>query len=236
MFRDGTNSDADSVLLGTGYELRIPFLDEGNTLVTDPSAHSNVTHARGLVTNLRYLFPLHKHVLSLSPSYPPNALAFIGLPIFVANCPSDIAQSLFAAHAIVNPNLLPPRNELLAELAIYEQELREKGYDPYYVGHRLLDGSSSDYQDDLVRYLKKQGAIPDDGKEFVESWRREVLNHTFLKRGWLRVEELGIEEEWTKGLGTEEEWADLMRRLNDWQADWEKQEGIPFVDDWDLRG
>lgn len=237
VFQDGTTaSDADSVLLGTGYELRVPFLEEGNALIADPSAHSNATYTQGLVTNLRYLFPLHQHVLSLCPSHPPNALSFIGLPIFVSNCPSDIAQSLFVAHSIANASLLPSREDLLAQLAVREENLRNQGYDPYSLGHRLPNGTAQDYQDELVGYLKEKGAIHDDGKKFVEEWRRYAAEHApTLKRGWKRVEELGTKQEWLRGVVTEDEWARLMERLNAWETEWERREGLVFQDDWEFR-
>jgi hypothetical protein len=93
VFEDGTTlEDVDALILGTGYDVRIPFLENGHTLTTDSAAHSNKTYDQGLVTNLRYLFPLHEHIISLAPEYPLNALSFIGLPIYVASCPSDYAQ------------------------------------------------------------------------------------------------------------------------------------------------
>lgn len=223
IFIDGTSaSDVDTILLGTGYELRLPFLAQGHAVRVDPEAQSNETYTQGLVTNLRYVFPLDKHIMSLCPHYPTNALAFIGLPIYVSNCPSDIAQSLYAVHSIVNSSLLPPRNELLRQLAAEEDRLRSLGYDPYHVGHRILpvNGSAWDYQDELVGFLKREGAIPNDGKPFVEEWRRQDI--TYLKRGWERVKELGIQDEWLRGVKTEAEWANLMKRLNKWQAEWER--------------
>ncbi|KAF8971415.1 hypothetical protein BDZ97DRAFT_1786402 [Flammula alnicola] len=142
VFIDGTVVDPDVVLLGTGYELRKP---PGQFSINQE-----------LVTNLRYIFPLHRHILSLSPSYPTNALAFIGLPTAIANCPSDTAQSLFVAHVILNPSILPSRAALLRELAAYEENIRAEGFDPYINGHKMLDGTSSDYQDELVDFLKEK--------------------------------------------------------------------------------
>lgn len=152
VFVDGTSIDPDVVLLGTGYEQRKPFLIEGDELTVDTSARN---HSEKLVTNLKYIFPLYRHILSLSSSYPTNALAFIGLPTFIANCPSDIAQSMFAAHAIVNPAILPERRILLQELATYESHVRAQGRDPYKNGHEMLTKvEASDYQDNLIQFLK----------------------------------------------------------------------------------
>ncbi|KAG6818015.1 hypothetical protein H0H87_009170 [Tephrocybe sp. NHM501043] len=160
VFSDGSILNVDVILLATGYEIRKPFLEEGNVLITDYQARFNNAHPHKLVTNTRYIFPLHRHIFSLSPSYPVNALAFIGLPSAIANCPSDIAQSLFAAHAILNSTLLPSRDELLQDLAEREDVLRKAGYDPYNIGHRLPTNTSSDYQDELVDFLKDKPPKP----------------------------------------------------------------------------
>lgn len=235
MFQDGTSlSDVDAVLLGTGYELRLPFLERGDALEVDPSALSNSSHAHNLVTNLRYLFPIHQHVFSLCSKYPTNALSFIGLPIYVANCPSDMAQSRYVVHSIANSSLLPPRNVMLDQLATEEERLRSLGYDPYYEGHRILPIGQRqyDYQDELIEYLRKQGAISHDGEPYVEGWRRQ--DHSHLKRGWQRVVSLGIEGEWLRGVETEQDWAGLMTRLERWQADWEEKEGLYYTDGSDI--
>lgn len=156
IFQDGTTCNVDAVLLATGYEMRKPFLDAGHALLTDPSVTSNSSSNRNLTTNLHYIFPLHQHIFSLSPAHPVNALAFIGLPTAIANCPSDLAQSIFATHIIRNRTILSSREELLDELAAYEHGIRQRGYDPYIIGHQLLNGTSSDYQDELIDFLKKQ--------------------------------------------------------------------------------
>ncbi|KAF8168196.1 hypothetical protein B0H34DRAFT_779609 [Crassisporium funariophilum] len=236
VFKDNSILDPDIVLLGTGYELQKPFLYAGNAIISDPSARDNSSVNKALVTNSRYIFPLYRHILSLDPSYPTNALAFIGLPTSIANCPSDIAQSLFVANVIRDPTLLPPRPALLSELAAYEESLWNRGYDPYVIGHRMLNGTPSDYQDDLVDFLKDRGAIPNEGPKFVERWRRDIFTYQYLKRGWQRIEGLGIGAEWTNGVETEAQWADLMKRVNDWQRKWENKNGVGFRVDLDLVG
>ena len=159
-FADGSVlRDVDSVLLATGYEQRKPFLESGGTLTYDPSAHSNSSStSRGgkLVTNSYYIFPLHQHIFSLSTQYPVDALAFVGLPTRIANCPSDLAQGLFVAQVIAKPWILPSRDDLLEELAEREDNTRRTGLDPYVIGHAMLPdrASSSDYQDELVDFLK----------------------------------------------------------------------------------
>lgn len=74
-----------------------------------------------------------------------------------------------------------------------------------------------------------QNAIPDDGKNYVEGWRRDVFNYDYLKRGWSRIEESGQAEEWVRDVGTEEEWADLKKQVDTWQKNWERENGVRFV-------
>ncbi|KAF8635656.1 hypothetical protein AX15_000287 [Amanita polypyramis BW_CC] len=227
VFVDNTEIDVDLVLLATGYEIRKPFLDAGNVLVTDPEARPNKTYGQTLVTNTYYIFPLYRHIFSLSPMYPTTALSFVGLPINIANCPSDIAQSLFVAHSIRDPNILPSRDQMLHDLATQEQRLKEKGLDPNTKGHTMSDRKrANDYQDELVEYLKEKGAIEDNGQKFVEEWRRKVYTYDYLKRGWKRIEALNVGEEWVKDVTTEEEWWDLMQRVNTWQKEYEDSNGI----------
>ncbi|KAI6167412.1 hypothetical protein EDD17DRAFT_1540710 [Pisolithus thermaeus] len=221
VFADGSIAQGvDMILLGTGYELRVPFLEEGGEVVVKPG--SNETDENKLTTNLRYVFPLHRHIFSLAASHPTNALAFIGLLTLALSCPSDTAQSIYATSIIANSSLLPPRAELLRELADSEEDLRRRGYDPYYVGHKMVDNSTFDYQDDLIKTLRLREGSSEQNTHFVEAWRRKFVDYIgSLKRGWKRIEALGQAQEWLEGVESEEEWADLMARVNDWQKDWE---------------
>ncbi|GBE85212.1 FAD/NAD(P)-binding domain-containing protein [Sparassis latifolia] len=235
VFVDGTVlTSVDSLILGTGYEFLVPFLSASpsSPLNVDPQTAVNSTTAHKLTTNLRYIFPLHRHIFSLSSSYPSTALAFVGLPVLIANCPSDIAQSLLIAHALANSSLLPTREAMLDELVQHEDSLRVRGLDPYYVGHRLVGGDTEaqDYQDNLIEYLKKVGVLPDDGKKYVEPWRRLGRTESdLIRRGWQRVQELGEDAKWLDGALTEEDWAGVLVRLVEWQREWENEHGIIWM-------
>lgn len=71
--------------------------------------------------------------------------------------------------------------------------------------------------------------MPNDGKKYVDRWRRDNIEMQYLKRGWQRIEALKSESEWLNGIETEEQWAQMMKRLDDWQRDYEVENGIPFV-------
>lgn len=229
VFVDGTElTDVDSLILGTGYEFRVPFLSApySSALREEPGTRANSTTAKSLTTNLRYIFPLYEHIFSIAPNTPTTALAFVGLPVLIANCPSDIAQSLLISHSLANSSLLPPREELLQKLLAHEDLLRSRGYDPYYVGHRLLGGDTEaqDYQDNLVQFLKDEGVLPNDGKRFVEDWRRLGRTQSdLLRRGWQRAQAMGEDDKWLDGVVSQDDWADLLQRLVEWQRDWERE-------------
>ncbi|KAI0091516.1 hypothetical protein BDY19DRAFT_991213 [Irpex rosettiformis] len=239
IFEDNSSlTSIDSIILATGYQSIVPFLSRlpsNSNLTTPPLIYSphtetNSTTAPHLTTNTRYIFPLYQDIFSLSPSHPPTSLTFIGLPILIANCPSDIAQSLLITHAILDPSLLPSPTQMLQTLLTHEASRRHQGYDPYYVGHKMVGGDTEaqDYQDELVRYLKERGKLPDDGKRYVEEWRRRGRRDSrLLSRAWARVQAggKGKEKEWLEGVETEEEWADLMQRLTVWQERWESKHG-----------
>lgn len=251
VFVDGSYlDDVDSVILATGYETLVPFLsrptsDPGTSLGLLDSSNTklNSTTATTLVTNHRYIFPLWEHLFSLSPQYPPTALSFVGLPVLIANCPSDIAQSLVIAHAVADASTLPSRERMLADLVSQENRLRDRGFDPYYVGHKMVGGDddAQAYQNKIVKYLKDHGRLPDDGKDYVEQWRKVARQESFLlKRAWDRIETSGDEKKWLDGIETEDEWADLILRLVEWQKRWEEEHGVveefQTIQPWDDSG
>lgn len=67
-------------------------------LAVDSTTPHNLTMVHTLVSNLRDICPLYRRIFSLTPVPPPMVLVLVVLPVLVANCPLDIAQSLFVAH------------------------------------------------------------------------------------------------------------------------------------------
>ena len=254
-FEDGTEaSDVDFIVLATGYDYRFPFLDPSDPyhqssqeppangrhsiVTTNASAHSRSRGEQRLTVNLKYLFPLDRHIVSLSSLHPLNALAFIGLPYLTSNSPSDIAQSMFAGHLIAQPERVYPtshitrqdgwnetlaRELLLKDLTAFENRLAREGSDVYRLGHRVNIGSYTDteYQDSLITHLRTQGLVPTHDGEyiFVEPWRtRGEKKKLELRRLWREIESRGEVEvrRWLDGVETEEEWADLIDRILEW--------------------
>jgi hypothetical protein len=254
-FEDGTEVfDVEVVIIATGYDYRFPFLDpldpynrairglpthERHAIVTaNASAYSRSEGEQRLTTNLNYLFPIDRQIVSLSPLHPLNALLFIGLPSPIASASSGIAQSIFAGHLIARPDRVCPtshitghegwnetlaRELLLNNLTAFENRLAEEGFDVYHLGHRMNVGSynDADYQDSLIAHLQSQGLVPphDGDYIFVEPWRvRGRGKRLQLRAVWKEIESCGEEEvkRWLDGVGTEEEWADLIDRLLKW--------------------
>ncbi|KAI0052406.1 FAD/NAD-P-binding domain-containing protein [Auriscalpium vulgare] len=225
---DSALTHIDCVVFATGYEYRFPFLTAGGHLEVVNQQHSE----ERLSTNLRRVYPIYEHVLSLDSSYPLGALYFVGLPTLVDHAIADTAQTLFAAYTLAYPDLLISRQEFLAELHKDETSQRADGHDPSYIGHRIIrPGGATAYQDMLVGYLQQRGlggqaGIP-RGRKFTEQWRDDsIKNRHILRKAWLRVEQGGQESErrWLKGVATEEDWADMMARLVHWEQEIEQAE------------
>jgi hypothetical protein len=232
IFADGSSvSDVDDIILGIGYDLKFPFLTSGGHLPIVPVPRDPREHAdHDLSTNLRYIRPLHEHVLSLSSKYPLGSLYFIGLVTLTYYAANDMAQAMFMAHTLANPTLLRMHNGSLTRsqdarqkyldlLRTKEDSLRAQGFNPDVEGHHFPGPvkGAQDYQDVLVEWLKERGVqgLPEDG--FVEQWRRRAgAIHFDIGNAWRKVEALGEQQKWLEGVTTEEEWAQLMERLVDW--------------------
>ena len=260
-FEDGTEaSDVEVVILATGYNHRFPFLDPSDTynqpsrelitsgqhaiMTTKASAHSRPEGEQRLMTNLNYIFPLDRQIVSLSSLHPLNALFIIGLPTPAANALNDIAQSIFAGHLIAHPDRVYPtshitgregwnetlaREILLKNLTAFEDWLASEGFDIYHHGHMMDSGlyTDAEYQDSMITHLQTQGLVSPHGGGyiFVEPWRIRARQKMLeLRRIWKGIESRGEEEVkwWLDGVETEEEWVDLMNRL----LEWDEKHGI----------
>ncbi|KAL8279676.1 hypothetical protein RQP46_007989 [Phenoliferia psychrophenolica] len=115
-----------TILLGTGYELRVPFLPHLST--------SSPSSPLSLSTNLRRIRPLYKHLFPLDPSLPFGSIAFVGLPVNVSYCALSYIQGLAIAHVLVDPKILPMREEMMEDLEEDEKRFREAEFDPMVIG------------------------------------------------------------------------------------------------------
>jgi len=195
IFDDNTTlTHIDTIMLATGHEYRIPYLTAGGQLtVMEPSSTYTDTNTRTLRTNLRYIWPLWRHMLPLDPAYPLGALYFINLGFPIISTFGSIVQGLFAAHTIRNPELLDSQEAFFADLKEQEARIRTKGYDPERHGHRVyLDQSLDAYQDGIMRYSQDRGLggwpeIPPAGQNYTPPWPYATYDTAWtLKKGWDR--------------------------------------------------
>ncbi len=135
LLSDGTviaTPEKTTIILATGYQIRVPFID---LIREDPTYQSPLPGLqRTLTNNLALIRPLHRHIFAIDERLPRNALAFIGLPVPIANGPSSYAQGLFVAHAIASDDWLPDKDKMLAELDAHEQMYRDQGFEPLEIG------------------------------------------------------------------------------------------------------
>ncbi|KAI5476895.1 FAD/NAD P-binding domain-containing protein [Pseudohyphozyma bogoriensis] len=232
VFLDGSRIDTPgptSVILGTGYRLTIPWLEP----LTSVAEHT--TERRELATNERYIRPLHRHVFAVDESLPVDALAFVGLPVWIANSPSDYAQGLFIAHQFASGRVVGrSKEDLWRVLEQEEEEVRRKGNDPFWIGHRFpTEGSAEDYQDALVARARTASPYPfpphlaNITTPYVESWRRRGRTNALLMRnGWLRAEQKGVAKGFLEGARTEDDWVEVMERVLEWEREHKDEEGL----------
>ncbi|KAI0264175.1 hypothetical protein BC834DRAFT_274353 [Gloeopeniophorella convolvens] len=250
VLKDNTTlTHIDTVLLATGYDRRVDFLEAGGGLTRIPRGARvhDPADAPELTNSGRYMRPLFRHVLSLAPTYPLGALYFVGVPIIVSNAMSDSAQALFVAHTLANPALLAQRSTFLADLRAQEALAVARAGHVDTPGHRIVGpGGGADYQDGLVGFLQQhglggRGGVPPTGTPFTEGWRRLCAEHTagMLRRAWARVEGGGYKaiRHWLRGVHTEAQWANLTARLLEWERQKEDTEGSytpspMFIPDW----
>ncbi|TFK48725.1 FAD/NAD(P)-binding domain-containing protein [Heliocybe sulcata] len=232
VFTDGTvletpDDAKTTVLLGTGFDTVVPWLPQ---LTVSPNVDSSTT---SLATNRRYIRPLFRHVLSLDPSIPSEALAFVGLPLWISNAPSDYAQGLLVAHAIADPSWLGSREELMHDLNKQEDALRLQGINPYRYGHAFATEIESEaYLNGLIDLLRSRSPtklpafLSDPATPYMAPWRRHAREQTFfMRRGWLRAQAMGVERQFYEGARAEAEWVERMRMLEEWTREMEEREG-----------
>ncbi|KAH7100361.1 FAD/NAD(P)-binding domain-containing protein [Auriculariales sp. MPI-PUGE-AT-0066] len=230
--QDGTElSDVTSILLATGYEIRMPFL-AASGLIED--AYGAAPPDR-LSTSTNYVHPLYEHSLSLDHRYPLGALYFISLMTYNARGSTNTGQALFAAYTMADPTLLDTRDNYYAALKRREAAVRAEGYDPARIGHRPgigygpLFGHLGDgpHQDLLVHALRSRRpelagypGIPPFGINFTEQWRAYGIDHFMdVLEGWnygTRTYGAQWEKDMVSGQRTEADYVETFHRFVDW--------------------
>lgn len=233
--RDGTRLyDVDTLVLATGYDVRVPFLDH---LVEGDERPEN---RYKLSTNMRYIRPLYEHTLSLDDSYPLGALYLCGTLSYNPTGMTNYAQALFAAYTIADPSLLLKREEFYDALVAREKRIVEEGLDPDTLGHKVVKGygpfaghlAEGSFEDLMVNFIRERGSyagypgIPYAGVNYTEKWRLTgLITGLDIVEAWyvgLAQEGAAWDARWTKGRWSEADYVDLMSDIMVW---WRKVKG-----------
>ncbi|EJD51203.1 FAD/NAD(P)-binding domain-containing protein [Auricularia subglabra TFB-10046 SS5] len=227
--RDGRQlHGVDALVLATGYDVRVPFLDH---LVESDERPMN---RYKLSTNSRYIRPLYEHTLSLDDSYPLGALYFCGILSYNPTGMTNYAQALFAAYTIADPLLLLNREQFYDALVAREKRVEEEGLDPDTLGHKVVRGygrfaghwAEGSFEDLMLNFIRDRGdyagypGIPPGGVNYTEKWRLTgLLTGLDIVEAWyvgLAREGDAWDARWTKGRWSEADYVDLMSEIMVW--------------------
>ncbi|KAJ5120907.1 uncharacterized protein N7515_010295 [Penicillium bovifimosum] len=153
--------DIDYIILCTGYQMALPFLDEYNNYnLSAAEANDSV-----LVTDGTQVHNLHKDIFYI----PDPTLAFVGIPFYVATFSLFEFQAIAVAAFLSGIAQLPAPEDMRAE---YENRVREKGHGRTF--HSLQDSERA-YVTDLMNWVNSGRS--EQGLSLVEAhtetWIRE---------------------------------------------------------------
>lgn len=209
-FADGTvETDIDHCILATGYELSLPFFPpsmlERSIPPFGPPLPSNAFNSK------YHIYPATKHMFLLQSQFPPDRLAFLGLPVKVVPFPLVEAQMKVVIKVFSGSKSLDYTTEAV-DIMTREQKLRARvGDDAKAVAkawHRFEQWEQFDYRDALCAFASDPWR--------VREWEVMVYGKKYLLRNaWRKVEAKGEADDWVKNVGNggEDEWVDLMFRL-----------------------
>ncbi|KAF5274058.1 hypothetical protein FQR65_LT04456 [Abscondita terminalis] len=106
VFADGSIENIDAVIYCTGYEYRLPFLDE----------------SCGITIKNNWVQPLYKHIINIE--HP--TMFIIGYPHSLPSFLASDLQARFSLTVLENKNLLPSKENMLKDLNDYLCNLRRK--------------------------------------------------------------------------------------------------------------
>ncbi|KAJ1311496.1 hypothetical protein OPQ81_009983 [Rhizoctonia solani] len=189
VFESGKKAHVDRVILATGYEYDFPFLPQlpiRNPGIDESSLYNSRAH----------IYPLSRHMFPLLAPFPPNSIAFIGLPVRVAPFPLFEAQALLVARVIsgrVKLNfdqeleLTKARNEKLVEILKSPERVARLWH--------VIDGDAQfAYREELWRLAGETWTCPE--------WSSEIYGAKLVLRDeWKDLVKNGEADSWAKGVG-----------------------------------
>ncbi|KAI9438654.1 FAD/NAD(P)-binding domain-containing protein [Lactarius indigo] len=203
-----TESDIDLIIIGTGYEVSIPFLPQIKLEVpTLPPPLPNE-----LYNSTYHVFPLAYQLFPLRGEFPPASIAFTGLPSRVSPIPIFEDQAQAIVRVLGDPGSL---DSLSCTADVVERALRlisQEGIeDPLGFAKAWMRFGTLEpfeYRAELNAFAGKDWTAPDWEIEF---WTKKNV----LRKEWNDIEGNGKSEEWLKGVGLNgvDDWVGLCRRL-----------------------
>ena len=134
-----TLNDIDTIILCTGYQMALPFLDQYN----DYNVSAAEANERVLVTDGTQVHNLHQDIFYI----PDPTLAFVGIPFYTATFSLFEFQAIAVTAFLSGVAKLPPTTSLRAE---YENRIKEKGLGRSF--HSLKD-QEQPYAEELIKWV-----------------------------------------------------------------------------------
>lgn len=202
VFESGKQAYIDRVILATGYKYDFPFLPQ---LPVRPPGQDEAS----LYISGAHIYPLAQHLFPLLAPFPPNSMAFFGLPVRVAPLPLFEVQALLAVRVMINRaemdfahelELCRSRNARLLAGNSVERAAR--------IWHVLDNDAQFDYREGLWRLAGENTTVPE--------WTRKFYEVKFVLRDeWKDLVRTGEADSWVEGVGKGgiDEWVELMHRV-----------------------
>ncbi|CAE6462169.1 unnamed protein product [Rhizoctonia solani] len=194
----------DRVIFATGYQYDCSFLTQ--LPIQEPQ------HTSDHLYNSRFhIYPLALHTFPLRAAFPPNSLAFIGLPIGITVFSLVEVQATLAVRQMTGGVSLDFEYEL-AQTLERNQALKKEHPFPLEVArawHKFAHDDTYDFLDLLWWKANDIRRIP--------RWKRDLMPEGYIMRTeWRELERLGLARKWARGVGKRgiQEWIDLMWRVN----------------------
>lgn len=129
----------DAIILCTGYQMTLPFLDEYN----DYSVSAAEANDRVLITDGTQVHNLHQDIFYI----PDPTLAFVGIPFYTATFSLFEFQAIAVTAFLSGVAKLPSSTSLRTE---YENRVKEKGLGRSF--HSLKD-QEQPYVEELIKWV-----------------------------------------------------------------------------------
>ncbi|KAF8761698.1 FMO family [Rhizoctonia solani] len=202
-FKNGKREYVDRVIFATGYQYDCSFLTQ--LPVEEPQYTSGHLYNSGF-----HIFPLALHTFPLRAAFPPNSLAFIGLPIGITVFSLVEVQATLAVRQMTGGVSLDFDYELSRALQWNDelQKTQPSALEVARAWHKFRGHMSYDFLDLLWQKANDSRRIPE--------WKRDLVHHVYAMRTeWKELERLGLAARWAHGVGKGgiQDWIDLMWRV-----------------------